>query len=673
MNNQNSQGQTTLITIGFDGTPASGGSRFGSSESRIPSISADGRYVAFSWGATNLVPNDTNDSHDVFVRDLEKGVTELISVAPDGSPGNNYSILTSMSSDGRFVAFYSAASNLVPDDTNNAVDIFVRDRQTGITELVSVATDGTLANHDSLWPSISDDGRYVAFSSWASNLVPNNNSFEPYNYYQLQKFVRDRQTGVTELVSVATDGTPANNTTGGYSWGTSISADGRYVAFMTAAGNLVPNDNDNDFDIFVRDLQQGTTELVSVISDDFSDDYWIPGTPSISADGRYIAFSAYDSRLLAPFPSYSDYDDESAYDDAIDAYYVSYDNIDRKTFIRDRQTGVTELVSVASDGTPGNKNSDSFGLGAPSISADGRYVAFGSEASNLVSGDTNNSSDIFVRDRQTGITELVSVTADGYPANTISFDPSISSFNPSISSDGRYVVFFSAANNLVPNDTNDSLDVFVRDRGKSSIIPGVANHHGGLNINTSALVDKDGHPVGINLSIEERYQNYVVYTSEAGDILETGNGDDIVNSGDGNNYINSGAGNDIIRAGDGEDDIRGGKGADVLIGGHGLDTFIIKGDKNSGAYGPNSDLHFDNQGKLIVDQILDFNDHEDVLVLQDMGVNGVGTVSYHSDTGNVTLTDTVNGEVTSNNVIAILQPGLDIAVIDEENGNWTIL
>ena len=468
---QNSTHQTTLITIGFDGTPASGFSKYGSNEFSLPSISADGRYVAFSSGATNLVPDDTNDSVDVFVRDLQTGITELVSVTPDGALGNDYSILTSMSSDGRFVAFYSAASNLVPDDTNNSFDnssdIFVRDRQTGITELVSVATDGTLANDDSLWPSISDDGRYVAFSSWASNLIPNNNSFEPYNQNQLQKFVRDRQTGVTELVSVATDGTPANNTTGSYSWVTSISPDGRYVAFMTAAGNLVPNDNDNDFDIFVRDLQQGTTELVSVISDDFSDDYWRPGIPSISADGRYIAFSAYDSRLLAPFPNYSDDYNETAYYDARDAYYESYD---RKTFIRDLQTGVTELVSVASNGTPGNKNSDRYGWGEPSISADGRYVAFGSEASNLVSGDTNNSSDIFVRDRQTGITELVSVATDGSPGNSDIFGSSISSINPSISGDGRYVVFFSRASNLVPNDTNDFIDLFVRDRGKSAAL-----------------------------------------------------------------------------------------------------------------------------------------------------------------------------------------------------------
>ena len=396
---QNSTHKTTLITIGFDGTPASGFSKYGSNEFSLPSISTDGRYVAFSSGATNLVPDDTNDSVDVFVRDLQTGITELVSVTPDGALGNDYSILTSMSSDGRFVAFYSAASNLVPDDTNNAVDIFVRDRQTGITELVSIATDGTLANDDSLWPSISDDGRYVAF--------------------------------------------------------------------VTGAGNLVPNDNDNDFDIFVRDLQQGTTELVSVISNDFSDDYWRPGIPSISADGRYIAFSAYDSRLLAPFPNYSDDYNETAYYDARDAYYESYD---RKTFIRDLQTGVTELVSVASNGTPGNKNSDRYGWGEPSISADGRYVAFGSEASNLVSGDTNNSPDIFVRDRQTGITELVSVATDGSPGNPLINKLSLINFDPSLSADGRYVVFFSRASNLVPNDTNDSVDLFVRDRGKSAAL-----------------------------------------------------------------------------------------------------------------------------------------------------------------------------------------------------------
>ncbi len=497
---QNSTHQTTLITIGFDGTPASGFSKYGSNEFSLPSISTDGRYVAFSSGATNLVPDDTNDSVDVFVRDLQTGITELVSVTPDGALGNDYSILTSMSSDGRFVAFYSAASNLVPDDTNNSFDnssdIFVRDRQTGITELVSVATDGTLANDDSLWPSISDDGRYVAFSSWASNLIPNNNSFEPYNYYQLQTFVRDRQTGVTELVSVATDGTPANNTTGGYSWVTSISADGRYVAFTTAASNLVPNDNDNNFDIFVRDLQQGTTELVSVISDDFSDDYWdISSLPSISADGRYIAFKAYDTRLLAPYPKYSD------------AYWDSYDV---KTFIRDRQTGVTELVSVAFDGNPGNKNSDSFGFGGTSISDDGRYVAFGSGSSNLVLSDTNNSSDIFVRDRQTGITKLVSVAPDGSPGNSgLPYLPSISSFSPSISADGRYVVFSSGASNLVPNDTNNQVDLFVRDRGQSSLVAGdlniIINRFQNSNVPGTYLYGGEEE----SKSIREKFSNFI--------------------------------------------------------------------------------------------------------------------------------------------------------------------
>ena len=474
---QNSTHKTTLITIGFDGTPASGFSRYGSDQFSLSSISADGRYVAFSWYATNLVPNDTNDSHDVFVRDLQTGITELVSVASDGTPGNDYSILTSMSSDGRFVTFYSAASNLVPDDTNNVVDIFVRDRHTGITELVSVATDGAPANDDSIWPSISDDGRYVAFSSWASNLVLNNNSSESYNYiindHQVQQFVRDRQTGVTELVSVATDGTPVNNNTGSSYYAVSISGDGRYVAFVSEVNNIVPNDKDNNFDIFVRDLQQETTELVSVISDDFSndfsDDYWdISSWPSISADGRYIAFKAYDTRLLTPYPIYSDYDDFNVYWDDFDAYLKSYDV---KTFIRDRQTGVTELVSVATDGTSGNKDSDPYGLGGISISDDGRYVAFGSGSSNFVLNDINNSSDIFVRDRQTGITRLVSVAPDGSPGNLgLPFSSLISSFNPSISADGRYVVFSSGASNLVSNDTNNSSDIFVRDLGQSSIV-----------------------------------------------------------------------------------------------------------------------------------------------------------------------------------------------------------
>ena len=589
MNNQNSQGQTTLITIGYDGalaTPAIALSLPGIEEFSLPSISADGRYVAFSWHATNLVPDDTNDSVDVFVRDLDTGITELVSVAPDGTPGNDFSVLTSMSSDGRFVAFYSAASNLVPDDTNNAIDIFVRDRQTGITELVSVATDGSLANGGSVWPSISDDGRYVAFSSSATNLVPNITNVASHPE-EIKTFVRDRQTGITELVSVSSDGTPANNTTGFWYWQVSISADGRYVSFVSAADNLVPNDNDNSKDIFVRDLQQGTTELVSIIANDSSDDYWgYLSIPSLSADGRYVAFDAYDSRLLAPLPDIEDYIDQDNFGTFLADLQAYYDSFDINTFIRDRQTGSTELVSVKIDGADGNNKNSRYSK-QPSISADGRYVAFTSEASNLVTGDTNNSSDIFVRDLQTGITELVSVGIDGSPGNPSSFDPSFSSFNPSINADGRYIVFSSVANNLIPNNSFlDNLELFVRDRGnlfdpQSALTVMGTDEDDILTGSTEYdfISGLEGHD-----TLRGKIGDDQLFGHIGKDQLNGGEGYDTLDGGAGDDRLFGDYGNDQLNGGEGYDTLYGGAGADELFGDHGKDQ-LHGGEGNDTLYG----------------------------------------------------------------------------------------
>ncbi len=190
----------------------------------------------------------------------------------------------------------------------------------------------------------------------------------------------------------------------------------------------------------------------------------------------------------------------------------------------------------------------------------------------------------------------------------------------------------------------------------------VKNSEGGLNINTSPLED-----TGVNLSLENDGAD-VVYTGGGHDIVAAGGGDDILNAGDGDDFIDGGDGSDILRGGDGDDVIKGGKGADILIGGHGADLFVISGDE--GAFGADSDLTFDGS-ELLVDQVLDFNDHEDVLVLQDLGLEGgTGSVEYDSHTGEVILKNEGNGDEF---VVAKLQPGLDIAVVDQGGGNWTLL
>jgi hypothetical protein len=303
---------------------------------------------------------------------------ERVSVASDGTQGNGGSFATSLSGDGRFVAFLSDASNLVADDTNHALDVFVRDRQTGTTERVSVASDGTEGDFgsDSI-PSLSADGRFVAFDSYSTNLVPGDTN------NRRDAFVRDRQTGTTERVSVASDGTQGNGESRTDFSG--LSADGRFVVFVSDATNLIPDDTNNVRDVFVRNRQTGTTERVSVASDGTQGN-GASFSASISGDGRFVIFAS-TARNLVPNDT----------NGAVDV------------FVRDRQTGTTERVSVASDGTQGNTDSGGYEQspghlvdfgGPPVISPDGRFAAFVSNATNLdPNGDTNNSSDVFVRDR----------------------------------------------------------------------------------------------------------------------------------------------------------------------------------------------------------------------------------------------------------------------------------
>jgi Tol biopolymer transport system component/pimeloyl-ACP methyl ester carboxylesterase len=265
------------------------------SESHSPAINADGRYIAFGSYATNLVPNDTNDCldpplfgcPDVFVHDRQTGVTERVSVDSVGAQANDYSAEPAISADGRYVAFWSLADNLVPGDTNGSQDVFVHDRQTGTTERVSVDNAGNQADSASESPEISSDGRYVAFASWASNLVPGDTNG------QEDIFVHDRQTGATERVSVDSSGNQATSN----SYVPAISANGRYVAFACWDCNLVSGDTNSTFDVFVHDRQTGTTERVSVDSAGTQGNWW-SDWPTISADGRYVAFVSLASNLV---------------------------------------------------------------------------------------------------------------------------------------------------------------------------------------------------------------------------------------------------------------------------------------------------------------------------------------------------------------------------------------
>jgi Tol biopolymer transport system component len=354
-----------------------------------PAISAHGRFVVFSSFSGLLVPRDTNDMRDVFVRDVVAGVTRLVSVGPGGAQGNGWSGSPAISARGRYVALASSASNLVRGDTNNRNDVFVRDRADRVTRRVSVGPGGAQGNGGSWTPSISARGRYVAFHSRASNLVPGDTNNE------VDVFVRDRVARVTRRVSVGSGGAQGN----GDSNFAEISADGRYVVFDSEASNLVPGDTNSRGDVFVRDRVAQVTRRVSVGRRGTEGNAW-SGLASISAHGRYVVFESAASNLAAR-------DTDHAHD----------------VFVRDRMAGVTRLVSVGLRGRPANLGSFLFGT---AISAGGRYVAFESRASNLVAGDTNRAGDVFVRDRAARVTRLASVGFRGGPANLGSRLPSIS-------------------------------------------------------------------------------------------------------------------------------------------------------------------------------------------------------------------------------------------------------
>jgi Tol biopolymer transport system component len=337
-------------------------------------ISADGRFVAFGSSASNLDPGDpAAGSDDVFARDTQSGITSLVSRASgaSGAKADAASQAPAISDDGRFVAFVSGASNLDPAATGNATNVFVRDRQANTTTLVSRASGvaGGAGNYGSDEPAISADGRFVAFTSTATNLDPADAEGGPLTGYDV--YVRDLQTSSTVRVSRASDTSEDPSTLG--SFAASLSSDGRFVAFDSVTVKLTPAGLQTSSDVYVRDIQAARTELVSR-----SDGVATPpgnglsGKPAISADGRFVVFESLASNLAPSDP------------DAI-----------CDVFVRDLRLDKTTLASRAAGagGTKGNGGSVESAL-----SADGQRVAFASDSSNLHPDDGDTSVDGFVRD-----------------------------------------------------------------------------------------------------------------------------------------------------------------------------------------------------------------------------------------------------------------------------------
>jgi Tol biopolymer transport system component len=410
---------TGQIDVSSNGAAANFGSEVG------VSLSADGRFLAFSSGASNLTPE--HSIQDIYVRDRVSGTTELVSESSRGVPSDGISIDPAISADGKYVVFTSDATNLVQGDTNQCFyglldetsrpgdcpDIFVHNQETGLTERVSVSSIGEQADNQSYAPAISADGRYVTFVSKARNLIANDSNWSGL-------FIRDRQTGITERILNA----PAAK--GQYS----ITPDARFIAYTGLSNGR--------YSINVYDRQTGANELVSVPRPGLS----LNGdciNPVMSADGRFVAYTSSATTLVA-----------------------GDTNSRRDVFVHDRLTHVTERVSVSSAGAQANGDSTpGFFSSWVTISADGRRVAFSSSATNLAPGDTNTCAvqgyysfpspgqcpDIFVRDREAGTTTRVSLTSSGSEANN-------ASYRAVMSGDGNVFAYLSLATNLVPGGTS---------------------------------------------------------------------------------------------------------------------------------------------------------------------------------------------------------------------------
>jgi Tol biopolymer transport system component len=365
-----------------------------------PSISADGNQIAYEVGRGDA--RSEPPRNDVYLYDRTTGKTEWISAAPLDTPGDGSSEEPSISADGRFVAFSSSSSNLVVGDTNNRSDVFVRDRETGALERIS---DPRSAGAHAFHPSIATGGRFVAFASDGPRA-------QLAGKHRREVLVHDRNSGESEVVSRTGPNVPTGSDD------PAISAGGRFVAYVFGGQRVE-----------VRDRELDRTEDVAA-----------PGgrqtAPAISASGRFVAFTS-DTRRRG-----------TAQD-----LYVPGD-----VFVYDQQTGKTQLISVARNGRRGNAVS-----GNATISPHGRHVAFASRASNLIAHDTNDLTDVFVRDRRANTTRRVSISSARKQANN---DSGLLRdgyrYELSMSAGGRFVAFPSNASNLVQSDTNDASDVFVR-------------------------------------------------------------------------------------------------------------------------------------------------------------------------------------------------------------------
>ena len=573
-------GTTTLVSVNLTGTNG------GNSDSLPAGLSTDGRYALFESSASDLVAGDTNGVSDVFVRDLVAGITIPVSVSTNGDPGNGVSRSAVMTPDGRYVAFVSAANNLVPGDTNRLADVFLRDLQVGTTIVVSAGARSVFVGEtygSSEAPEVTPDGRYVAFYSTAINLVSGVTNFG-------EIYVRDVVAGTTVWASAyaRTALQLPPNTTNSLSFGHSISADGQFVAYEAIPGNIVtllnaptttspgrgvvlrynvgsgstdtvstnaavsvsaPEDAHNpvvtpdgrfvafvangnpwaitNTCILVWDAQTGTSVLASGNLTGTGTTNFICDWPTITPDGRLVAFISNATNLVTnslsgEFHLYAR-DLQAATTTLVDlgtngvgsgitsmmqtrlsddGGFIAFEAPDGSlvpddsnkcsdVFVRDTTGAATELISERDPLLPSDSPNGPSTLSLLSLSGEGSFVAFVSEADNLAPNDTNGYRDVFVRDLLGGCTLLVSADMSGATTgNGMSYDPAISA-------DGRYVAFTTTATNLVAGDTNAASDVFVRDllNETTQLVSVNTNGFSGNRASYSPMISADGRAV----------------------------------------------------------------------------------------------------------------------------------------------------------------------------------
>ncbi|MFS3130077.1 TolB family protein [Nocardioides sp. Bht2] len=492
--------RVSVTTGGFHA--GSGTSRVGGASRQTNALSTDGRFAVFESSAPMTNRAGQARVWQIFVRDRKLGTTTLVSVGHRGQLANHNSDEAVMSEDGRYVAFRSTATNLVPGDTNDKSDVFVRDLRRGTTTRVSTSASGgqlTIPGNTPVGaasPAISPDGRYVGFISHAKGLTSDD---EP----GAQAYLKDTVTGAIEVVSRNSLGATGHVVTGS---SLGVSRGGKKVSFLSLDAFLVPGENNHDTDVFVRDRSAGTTTLVAAGEDGSKN-------PVMNTEGTHVAFVARNAEVSLPgAPA------------GIDQVYI-----------RDLATGTTLAASRHSDGAWANDHSK-----APAISRDGRHVSFNSFASNLVGGDTNRQADVFRHDTATGRTIRVSLRSNGTQS-------SHASGITAISGNGMHVLFESHAPDITPLPTSNWGNVFVRSvdgsypamRASVGILPTKTPRATKRKVRTTGIAA--GQPVKVvwkqgkrrttnNLSVRsnaitlkapKRHGKYKVTVSYAGKLLRT--------------------------------------------------------------------------------------------------------------------------------------------------------